>query len=217
MSEYPKQDHNRVRRVPKRAHYERESVYEVLDDGYVAHVGFAMEGRPFVIPMLYGREEDTIFLHASTKSRFYKDLAEGLPVCLTVTHIDGIVLARSAFHHSMNYRSVVAHGHCRPVNIEERERALKVFTEKLVPGRWDECRPVTEKEIEVTGVLAFTMEAASAKIRTGGPSDDAEDYALPIWAGVVPLVLQKDAPIPDEQMTGDYPLPESVKNLDVPD
>lgn len=213
MSDYPTPDHNRVRRVPKRAHYDRETVYSVLDDGYVAHVGFSIDGRPFVIPMLYGREGDTLFLHSSTKGRFYKDLSEGIPVCITVTHLDGIVLARSAFHHSMNYRSVVSHGQCRPVSRDERERALYIFTEQLLPGRWDECRPITDKEIDVTGVLAFTIETAAAKIRTGGPSDDKEDYALPIWAGVVPLSLEKGDLIPDPQMTGDYPVPDSVHAL----
>lgn len=213
MDTFPTPEHGRVRRVPKRAHYDEPTVHAILDAAYIAHVGFSMDGRPFVIPMLHGRVGNTLFLHASTKSRIYTALSDGQPVCVTVTLLDGIVLARSAFHHSMNYRSVVAHGACRPLSTDEREQALYAFTDKLIPGRWDECRPVLPKEIDVTGVLAFDIATAAAKIRTGGPVDDEADYALPIWAGVVPLSTAFGAPIPDENRQADVPVPPSVEAL----
>ena len=213
MSHYEKEDHSRVKRSANRGVYDEETVHQVIDEAYVAHVVFSMDGRPFVIPMLHAREGRTLYLHASTKSRFYKVLSEGIPVCVTITHVDGLVIARSAFHHSMNYRSAVAHGRCQSVSLEEKENALKLFTDKIVPGRWDECRPVHQKEIDVTGVLAFTIEAAAAKIRTGPPSDDAEDYALPIWAGVIPVETSFGSIIPDPAMTEDLPIPASVKSM----
>lgn len=213
MSTYESTDYSRIKRVAKRGHYDETTVHEVVDSAYVAHVGFNMADRPFVIPMLHARVERTIYLHASTKSRFYKQLAEGAQACLTVTHVDGLVVARSAFHHSMNYRSAVVHGICRGVTPEEREQALAAFTNKILPGRWEECRPVQQKELDVTGVIALDITTASAKIRTGGPSDDAEDYALPIWAGVIPIEQQFGNLIPDEKMTGNYPIPESVKRV----
>lgn len=206
-------DHGRIRRVPKRAQYDEATVHAILDAAYVAHVGFVVEGRPFVIPMLHGRVGNTLYLHASEKSRFYTALSEGGAVCVTVTLLDGIVLARSAFHHSMNYRSVVAHGACRPLPLEEREQALYAFTDKLVPGRWDECRPVLPKEIAVTGVLAFDIETAAAKVRTGGPVDDEVDYSLPIWAGVVPMQMTFGEPLPDANRQQDAPIPNSVEQL----
>ncbi len=213
MPPYEKQPHTRVKRAANRAAYDEKTVHEIIDDAYVAHVGFMMDNRPFVIPMFHAREKRTLYIHASVKSRIYKTLAEGIPVCITFTHIDGLVLARSAFHHSMNYRSVVAHGFCVSVKDEAKKRAFEILTNKVALGRWDECRPITQKEMDVTGLLAFTIEAAAAKIRTGGPKDDQDDYALPIWAGVIPLERKMGVIIPDSAMTQDLDLPDSVKRI----
>jgi len=172
-------------RVSKRAHYDEETIHAILDKGLVAHVGFIIDDRPVVIPMAYVRDQQTLYIHGAKAARIIKKNKD-VPACLTVTHIDGLVVARSAFHHSVNYRSVVVHGHLRDVtDREEKERALILVTNQLLPGRWDEVRPMSEKEFKSTGVLAMDIEAASAKIRTGPPVDDDEDYDLPIWAGVL--------------------------------
>lgn len=206
--------HSRVRRVSKRAHYDEQTVHDILDAGYVGQVSFQMGDQPFQIPMLYGRKGNILYLHGSTKSRIYQVLSEGAKCCVGVTFTDGLVLARSAFHHSVNYRSVVVFGTCVPVEDNaEKMAAFELFTNAIVPGRWDECRPMYQKEADVTGILALTIESGSAKIRTGGPNDDAADYALPIWAGVVPYRTIYDSPIVDEKRSGDYPLPNSVKRL----
>ncbi len=182
MKNIPK--HAKIR-VNKRAHYDRETVHSILDCGLVAHVGFSLDDRPMVIPMAYARDADTIYIHGAKAARIIKK-NKSVPACLTVTHIDGLVVARSAFHHSVNYRSVVVHGRLREVTDEtEKERALILVTNHLLPERWDEVRPMTAKEFKATGVLALDIEAASAKIRTGPPVDDEEDYAIPIWAGVL--------------------------------
>lgn len=182
MSEVPK--HAKIR-VSKRAHYDKETVHKILDKGLVAHVGFIMDERPMVIPMAYARDGQTIYIHGAKAARIIKK-NKTVPACLTVTHIDGLVVARSAFHHSVNYRSVVVHGHLRDVvDPDEKERALVLVTNHLLPGRWDEVRPMTAKEFGATGVLALDIETASAKIRTGPPVDDEADYSLPIWAGVL--------------------------------
>ena len=172
-------------RVSKRAHYDEETIHAILDCGLVAHVGFILDERPMVIPMAYARDGSTVYIHGAKAARIIKK-NKSVPACLTVTHIDGLVVARSAFHHSVNYRSVVIHGHLRDVtDPEEKEKALVLVTNHLLPDRWDEVRPMTEKEFKSTGVLALEIEAASAKIRSGPPVDDDEDYALPIWAGVL--------------------------------
>lgn len=207
----PPTDRSRIRRIPKRAHYDAETVFAILDAAFVGHVSFTVEGQPFILPMLYGRRDDTLYLHASTKSRFYRQLSEGLPVCMAVTHLDGLVLARSAFHHSVNYRSVVVFGRCRAVaDGAEKQLAFEQFTEHILRGRWAECRWPNDKEAEVTGILALAIEDASAKIRTGGPIDDEADYALPYWAGVVPIVPHLGPPQPDERLPAGCPLPASV-------
>jgi len=175
---------NKVR-VSKRAHYDEETIHSILDCGLVAHVGFVLDGRPMVIPMAYARDGDVLYIHGAKAARIIKK-NKSVPACLTVTHIDGLVVARSAFHHSVNYRSAVIHGQLRDVtHPEEKERALVLVTNHLLPGRWDEVRPMTEKEFKSTGVLALEIEAASAKIRTGPPIDEDEDYDLPVWAGVL--------------------------------
>ncbi len=191
----------RVRRLPSLGVYEREAIDAILDDGLVAHLGFVDDGQPYVIPTLYARVGDTVYIHGSAASRAIRGLTEGIPACLTVTHVDGRVLARSVFNHSMNYRSVVVLGECRPVEgPERREEALKAFTEALVPGRWDEVRPPSAQELKGTRVLAMDLDECSAKVRTGPPVDDEEDYALPVWAGVVPLSTVAGSPQPDPQL-----------------
>jgi nitroimidazol reductase NimA-like FMN-containing flavoprotein (pyridoxamine 5'-phosphate oxidase superfamily) len=192
---------SRIRRAPSRADYDRATIDAILDEGLVAHLGFAVDGQPYVIPTLHARSGDTVYVHGSAASRMVRTLASGTPACLTVTLLDGLVLARSAFHHSMNYRSVVVLGQARLVEGDaERREALRVFTERLVPGRWDEVRPPSRQELKGTQVLAMTLDEASAKLRRGGPVDDDEDYALDVWAGVVPLTLQRGAPEPDDRL-----------------
>jgi nitroimidazol reductase NimA-like FMN-containing flavoprotein (pyridoxamine 5'-phosphate oxidase superfamily) len=201
----------RVRRTPSRADYDRATIDAILDEALVAHLGFAVDGQPYVIPTLHARRGDEVYLHGSAASRMVKTLGAGIPVCLTVTLIDGLVLARSAFHHSMNYRSVVVLGRARMVEgVEEREAALEVFTERLVPGRWGEVRPPSPQELKGTRVLALSLDEASAKVRTGGPVDDKEDYASDAWAGTVPLRLAPGAIEPDPLLRGDVPLSPSV-------
>jgi nitroimidazol reductase NimA-like FMN-containing flavoprotein (pyridoxamine 5'-phosphate oxidase superfamily) len=201
---------NKVRR-PDRGGYEREAIYAVLDEGLVAHVGFVDHERPVVIPMVYGRNGDTLYIHGAKAARFAKRMAKGIPVCITVTLTDAIVVGRSAFHCSMNYRSVVVHGHAQPVtDPEEGETALALVTDQLVPGRWAESRPMMEKELRATSVLRVDMEAVSMKTRSGPPIDDEEDYALPIWAGLIPLRVAVATPEPDDRVLADVRIPASV-------
>jgi len=201
----------RVRRTPSRADYDRATIDAILDEALVAHLGFAVDGQPYVIPTLHARRGDEVFVHGSAASRMVKTLGAGIPVCLTATLIDGLVLARSAFHHSMNYRSVVVLGCARMVEgVEEREAALEAFTERLVPGRWGEVRPPSPQELKGTRVLALSLDEASAKVRTGGPVDDKEDYASDAWAGTVPLRLQPGAIEPDPLLRVDVPISPSV-------
>ncbi|HET6505220.1 MAG TPA: pyridoxamine 5'-phosphate oxidase family protein [Baekduia sp.] len=194
-------ERSRVRRAPKRADYDRETIDAILDEALVAHLGFVADGQPYVIPTLHARVGDEVLIHGSAASRMVTLLGAGVPACLTVTLIDGLVLARSAFHHSMNYRSVVVLGTARFVEgPEARERALEAFTEKLLPGRWDEVRPPTRQELKGTRVLALPLTESSAKLRTGDPVDDDEDYNLDVWAGVVPLTLAPGTPQPDARL-----------------
>lgn len=191
----------RVRRVPQRADYDRTTVEAILDEAIVCHLAFVHEGQPFCIPTLHARVGETIYLHGSAASRMLRTLEQGVPACLTVTHVDGLVLARSAFHHSVNYRSAVVVGTLTLVaDPEEKERALEAFTEQLVPGRWADIRWPNRKELKGTKVLAMHLAEASAKVRTGGPVDDDEDYALDAWAGVVPLTLTAGDPIADDRL-----------------
>jgi uncharacterized protein len=200
MASAPSQ-RTRVRRAPARADYERETINAILDESLVAHLGFVVDGQPYVIPTLQARIGDTVYVHGSTASRLIKTLGEGLPACLTVTLLDGLVLARSAFHHSMNYRSVVVLGEARPVtDPAELLTVLEVFTNRLVPGRWDEVRAPNRKELKGTRALAMSLNEASAKLRTGPPVDDDEDYALDVWAGVIPLGLEAGEAVADPQL-----------------
>lgn len=191
-------DRTRIKRMPKRGVFDRGAVYRILDEGFVCHVAFAVDGQPYAIPTGYARVGDAIYLHGSAASRMLRSLGAGLSVCVTVTLVDGLVLARSAFHHSVNYRSVVILGQARLVtDPDEKAAALRAFTNHIVPGRWEEVRPVTAQELLGTSVLVLPIEEASAKIRTGPPVDDEEDLEWPVWAGVVPLALQSGDPVPD--------------------
>jgi hypothetical protein len=213
MSNFTPTERTQVKRLPKRGNYERETVFAILDAGFVCHVGFSVDGQPYVIPTNYGRSGDTIYLHGSAASRMLRTLSEGVRVSVTVTHVDGLVLARSAFHHSVNYRSVVMLGTARLVDDPaEKMEALRVFTEHVMKGRWDDVRQPTEQELKATTVLALPLEEVSAKVRTGGPIDDEEDYALPIWAGVLPLETAAKEPLPDPQRKSDRPIPDYLKN-----
>ncbi len=196
---------SRVRRIPARAAYDAGSVHAVLDAAFVAHVGFVDGGRPVVIPMLFGRDGDRMFLHGSVASRFQRTLGTGIDVCLTATVVDGLVFARSAFHHSMNYRSAVLFGRAQPVAADQKVHALRCIAEHLTPGRWDESRAPTESELKQTSVLELTVEHASAKARTGGPVDDADDVDLAIWAGVVPIVQRLGVPVTEADSGLDRP------------
>jgi uncharacterized protein len=212
MSEFQPTERTQVKRLPKRGHYDRETVYQILDTAFVCHVGFSVDGQPYVIPTNYGRAGDTLYLHGSAASRMLKTLSAGVPICVTVTHVDGLVLARSAFHHSVNYRSVVILGTARLVeDPAEKMEALHIFTEHVMKGRWDDVRKPTEQELKGTTVLALPLEEVSAKVRTGGPVDDEADYALPVWAGVLPLGTVAKQPVPDELRKNDPPVPEYLK------
>jgi nitroimidazol reductase NimA-like FMN-containing flavoprotein (pyridoxamine 5'-phosphate oxidase superfamily) len=206
-------ERTKLKRLPKRGHFDRETVYGILDEGFICHVGFAPEGQPVVIPTGYARVDDVLYIHGSQASRMLRTLAGGVDACVTVTLIDGLVLARSAFHHSMNYRSVVIFG--RATLVEEREEklaALLALSEHIVRGRWAEVREPTEQEMRQTTVLSLPLVEASAKVRTGPPLDDEEDYAMSVWAGVLPLRLEKGEPIKDPRLPEGVPIPEYVLN-----
>ena len=199
-------ERTRVRRLPKRASYDAATIHAILDEALVCHVGFVVDHAPVVIPTIHWRDGDTLYVHGSAASRMLRSLRGGVDACVTVTLLDGLVLARSAFHHSMNYRSVVVFGRAREVSAEtEKVRALEALVEHVVRGRSREARAPNEQELRQTLVLALPLDEASAKIRTGGPLDDEEDYALPVWAGVLPLRLVPAEPIPDTGVTSDVP------------
>jgi len=194
-------ERTKLKRLPKRGHFDRETVYGILNEGFICHVGFAPEGQPFVIPTGYARVDDKLYIHGSQASRMLRTLSGGVDTCVTVTIVDGLVLARSAFHHSMNYRSVVVFG--RATLVEDREEklaALLALSEHIIRGRWAEVREPTEQELILTTVLSLPLVEASAKVRTGPPLDDEEDYALPVWAGVISLRLQAGEPIDDPRL-----------------
>jgi nitroimidazol reductase NimA-like FMN-containing flavoprotein (pyridoxamine 5'-phosphate oxidase superfamily) len=202
----------RVRRLPKRGVYDRDTIAAILDEGLVCHVGFVHDGRPVVIPTLYARVEDVVYFHGSAASRMLRTLADGVEACLTVTLIDGLVLARSAFHHSANFRSAVVFGRARLIeNSAEKLAALEAFAERAVPGRWTEVRPPTAKELKSTTVLSLPLDEASAKIRSGPPVDDDEDYALDVWAGVIPLRLVAGEPVADPRLPAGVRVPEYAR------
>lgn len=213
MSEFTPTERTQVKRLPKRGNYDREVVYKILDSGIVCHIGFSVDGQPYVIPTNYGRAGDTLYIHGSAASRMLRTLSSGIPMCVTVTHLDGLVLARSAFHHSVNYRSVVILGTAKLVeDPAEKMEALRIFTEQVMKGRWDDIRIPNEQELKATTVISVALEEVSAKIRTGGPVDDEEDYTLPVWAGVLPLETVARPLIPDEKRKGDVQVPDYMKD-----
>jgi nitroimidazol reductase NimA-like FMN-containing flavoprotein (pyridoxamine 5'-phosphate oxidase superfamily) len=194
-------ERTQLRRLPKRGVFDRETIYKILDESFVCHVGFTIGGKTFVIPTGYARVGNRLLIHGSSASRMLRAMSDGVEVCATVTLIDGLVLARSAFHHSVNYRSVIVFGSARLVSDEdEKIEALHAFTEHIVPGRWQEVRPPNKSELRATAVLSLPIQEASAKVRRGDPVDAAEDYALDVWAGVIPLKLCADAPKNDARL-----------------
>jgi nitroimidazol reductase NimA-like FMN-containing flavoprotein (pyridoxamine 5'-phosphate oxidase superfamily) len=198
----------RVIREPHRGVYDKDACYRILDEGIACHVGFAVDGQPFVIPTMFARVGDEVYFHGSAASRMLRHIAGGAPMCLTVTLVDGLVAARSVFNHSMNYRSVVVIGGAVPVTAEaEKMDALHAFTDKVFPGRWNDARTPTAKELAATSILKIALTEMSAKVRTGPVIDDEDDYGLPVWAGVIPLGLAAGTPVTDERCDPAIPIP----------
>ena len=217
MEDFTPTERTALKRLPKRGHYERDTVYGILDEGFICHVGFISDNRPVVIPTGYGRLGDKLYIHGSAASRMLRALREGIDMCVTVTLIDGLVLARSAFHHSMNYRSVVIFGRAQVVeDVEEKMRALHTFTDHIMVRRWEESRLPNQNELRATMVLSLSLVEASAKIRTGPPIDDEEDYALPVWAGELPLLLKTGEAVPDPKLRAGIELPEYILSYSRP-
>ena len=211
MTLFTKTEKNRIKRLSKRGYYDRETVYRILDEALICHIGFIEKRQPYVIPINFARLDDRIVLHGAKASRLLKHIAAGHPVCVEATIVDGLVLARSVFHHSVNYRSVVLFGRGHLIEDEaEKVAALKAITEHLIPGRWQETRPPNRKEMNATSVVSIKIEDASAKIRVGPPVDDEDDYALPVWAGILPLHEMPLPPIRDEGLSETIPLPEYI-------
>src|SRR5271169_2058550 len=207
----PKTPRTTLARLPQRGSYDRAVIDGILDEALFCHLGFVQDGQPFVLPTIHARVGDAIYVHGSTVSRMLRALSGGIPVCLTATLLDGLVLARSAFHHSMNYRSVIVLGKAELVSDdEERKVALRAVVEHVAPGRWDEVRSPNAREMKATSVLKLPLGEASAKVRTGPPVDDEEDYGLSVWAGVLPLRLLASDPIPDSRLAGGTPLSPAV-------
>jgi nitroimidazol reductase NimA-like FMN-containing flavoprotein (pyridoxamine 5'-phosphate oxidase superfamily) len=208
MGKIPQTPRTTLKRLPKRGSHDRETIEAILDEGFICHVGFVADGKPFVIPTGYARVGDRLIIHGSQASRMLRTLEQGVDVCVTVTLIDGLVLARSAFHHSMNYRSVVVFGRAILVDDPaEKLAALRALSEHMSPGRWDDVRQPTEQELKQTMVLSLPLTEASAKVRTGPPLDDEDDYGLIVWAGVIPLQLRAEPPVADPRLNPDTDLP----------
>lgn len=207
-----KTERTTVRREPHRGVYEREAIYAILDAGFVCHMGFVHDGHPFVIPTSYWRIDDDLYVHGSSASRMLRTLGNGIEVCVTVTFVDGLVMARSAFNHSVNYRSVTVLGKgALLASDEEKVKALHGFTERLAPGRWDEIRYPNERELKATSVFKLPLAEASAKVRQGPPDDDADDYALNCWAGVIPFETMAREALPDPRLKAGIEVPEYGK------
>lgn len=208
MKKLPQTPRTTLKRLPQRGNYDRELIEGILDEGFICHIGFAVNGQPFVIPTGYARVGDRLVIHGAQASRMLRTLGQGIDVCLTVTLIDGLVLARSAFHHSMNYRSVVVFG--RATMVEDpgaKVAALRALSEHMIPGRWDDVREPNERELQLTTVLSLPLTEASAKVRTGPPLDDEEDYELDVWAGVIPLRLVAEPPVGDPRLSANSEVP----------
>lgn len=203
----------RVVREPHRGVYDRAEAYKILDEGFICHVGFTAQNQPYVIPTGYGRSGDTLYIHGSAASRMLRNLNQGIPVCVTVTLLDGLVLARSIFNHSMNYRSVVILGTAQAVtDPEEKLSALQVLSDHIIPGRWAESRQPNEQELKATLALKLPIEEFSAKVRSGPPIDDEEDISFPTWAGLIPLQIMAGEPVDDPKLAGEIGVPAYVRN-----
>jgi nitroimidazol reductase NimA-like FMN-containing flavoprotein (pyridoxamine 5'-phosphate oxidase superfamily) len=202
-----------VIREAERGVYDRETVYRILDEGFLCHAGFVVDGQPFVIPTSYGRKDASLYIHGSAASRMLRQMKDGVPVCITVTLLEGLVLARSIFNHSMNYRSVVILGKATLVDDpQEKLAALRILSEHILPGRWDDSRQPNERELKATSVLRAAIEEFSAKVRQGPPIDDEEDYSFPTWAGVVPLEMVAGAPIDDARLLPGTKIPQYARH-----
>jgi len=211
MNEIPKTERTTLKRLPKRGSFDREVINAILDEGFICHVGFIADDKPVVIPTGYARVGDNLIIHGSRASRMLCALGREIDLCVTVTVVDGLVLARSAFHHSMNYRSVVVFGRATAIETRaEKLAALRALSEHMIPGRWDYVREPNERELQQTTVLSVTLKEASAKIRTGQPVDDDDDYDLPVWAGILPLRLCSDSPIADPLLPTEIEIPAHV-------
>ncbi len=209
MDKLPQTARTTLKRLPQRGNYDRELINQILDEGFICHVGFVVDDEPFVIPTGYARVDDKLFIHGSQASRMLRALEKGIDLCVTVTLIDGLVLARSAFHHSMNYRSVVVFGRATVVDEHaEKLAALLALSEHMIPGRWADVRQPNERELQLTTVLSLPLTEASAKVRTGPPLDDEEDYQMEVWAGVIPLRLIAEAPLDDPRLAAGIAAPD---------
>ncbi len=209
-----KTEKSKVKRIPKRGFYDKETIFRILDNDFVCQMGFVYNNYPVVIPTIYGRKDDTLFFHGAAVSRMLQTLEKGVPVSINVTKTNGIVLARSAFHHSLNYESVTIFGNATLVeDKEDKIEALRIITDHIIPERWEEVRGPNEKELKVTKVLQLKITEASAKIRAEGVNDDKEDYKLNIWAGILPIEKNYGTPIKDDKLKDGIPIPKSVKNL----
>ncbi len=212
-SEIKQTNRTKLKRIPKRGAFDRETINSILDEAFICHIGFVTENQPFVIPTAFARDGENLIIHGSAASRMMRDLSKGIDVCVTVTIVDGLVLARSAFHHSMNYRSVVIFGKAEIIDDEKAKNdALFAFTEHLIKDRWNEVREPNSKELKGTTVLRLPITEASAKIRTGDPVDDAEDYELNVWAGVIPLKLTAETPVNDAKLENGIETPKYALN-----
>jgi uncharacterized protein len=206
-------ERTRLRRLPKRGAFDRDTIYSILDESFICHIGFGVDSQPYVIPTAFGRVDDTLYIHGSSASRMLRTLSQRVNMCFTTTLVDGLVLARSAFHHSINYRSVVVLGSAGLVeDLNEKSQALEAITNHIVPGRWNDVRWPNELELKATSVLKLPIDEASAKIRTGPPIDDDEDYDLNIWAGVLPLSLVTGFPVSDDRIRPGLTVPDNISN-----
>ena len=214
MSEFEKTDKNKIKRLPKRGDYDKKAVYEIVDASLIGHVGIVQDGAPIVIPTLIARDGDTLLLHGAATSRLMNESGSGIEVCVSVTHVDGLVLARSVFHHSVNYRSAVLFGTGHMViDPDDKMKALEAFTEKLIPGRWDDSRLPYDNELKATSVVALPIDLASAKVRVGDPGDDEEDINLPYWSGVLPMKTVFGDPIDAPNLPAGIPIPDYITTL----
>jgi nitroimidazol reductase NimA-like FMN-containing flavoprotein (pyridoxamine 5'-phosphate oxidase superfamily) len=212
MNDELKSTRTTLHRMHERGRHDFATIAAILDAGFVCHVGYEVDGQPYVVPTCYGRADRRLYLHGSQLSRTMRELGRGVPVCVTVTHVDGIVVARSGYHSSINYRSAMILGHAEPLPDADREAALRTIVEQIVPGRWPALRPPTRGELDLTAVVRVEIVEASAKVRTGPPGDDEADYALPIWAGVLPLELRAGSPEPDPRLAPGVPVPAHVED-----